>query len=66
MKARTNTVSNDKITTTVEDTTTASEDDVPLLDRDTYRKIKKMDRASLEFLIQDIHESGEKRECLKL
>lgn len=28
----------------------------PLLDRDTYRRIKKMDRATLEGLIQDIFE----------
>lgn len=30
----------------------------PLLDRDTYRRIKKMDRATLEGLIQDIFERG--------
>ena len=35
--------------------------DIPLLDRDTYRRIKKMDRASLEELIQDIHESGRQK-----
>ena len=29
-----------------------------LLDRDTYRRIKKMDRATLEGLIQDIFERG--------
>ena len=42
-------------------TTVESEDDAFLLDRDTYRKIKKMDRASLETLIQDIHESGRQK-----
>ena len=51
-------------TTPVEDMAaevTTEKDDVPLLDRDTYRKIKKMDRASLETLIQDIHESGRRK-----
>lgn len=32
-----------------------------LLDRDTYRLIKKMDRAALEGLIQDIFERGRKK-----
>ena len=32
-----------------------------LLDRDTYRRIKKMDRATLEELIQDIFERGRKK-----
>lgn len=32
-----------------------------LLDRDTYRRIKKMDRAALEGLIQDIFERGRKK-----
>ena len=35
--------------------------DIPLLDRNTYKSIKKMDRASLETLIQDIHESGRRK-----
>lgn len=30
----------------------------PLLDRDIYRRIKKMDRAILEGIIQDIFERG--------
>ena len=34
---------------------------LPLLDRNTYKSIKKMDRASLETLIQDIHESGRQK-----
>ena len=65
-KMRTNTeitTANDA-TTLVDETAaevTTEEDDVPLLDRDTYRKIKKMDRASLETLIQDIHESGRRK-----
>lgn len=33
----------------------------PLLDRDTYRRIKKMDRATLEGFIQDIFERGRKK-----
>lgn len=33
----------------------------PLLDRDTYRRIKKMDRSTLEGLIQDIFEQGRKK-----
>ena len=33
----------------------------PLLARDTYRRIKKMDRATLEGLIQDIFERGRKK-----
>lgn len=33
----------------------------PLLDRDTYRHIKKMDRATLEGLIQNIFERGRKK-----
>lgn len=32
-----------------------------LLDRDTYRRIKKMDRATLEGLIQDIFERGRRK-----
>lgn len=32
-----------------------------ILDCDTYRRIKKMDRATLEGLIQDIFERGRKK-----
>ena len=32
-----------------------------ILDRNTYRRIKKMDRATLEELIQDIFERGRKK-----
>ena len=32
-----------------------------ILDRDTYRRIKKMDRATLEGLIQDIFERDRKK-----
>lgn len=41
-----------------EETTTTGE---PLLDRETYRKIKKMDRTTLQSLIQDIYDSGRKK-----
>ena len=45
------------MTTTIE----SEDDDTILLDRNTYKSIKKMDRASLETLIQDIHESGRRK-----
>ena len=32
-----------------------------LLDRDLYRTIKKMDRLTMQGLIQDIYESGKKK-----
>ena len=64
-KMRTNTepeVTTDMSTTTDTSTTVESEDDdTILLDRNTYKSIKKMDRASLETLIQDIHESGRRK-----
>jgi hypothetical protein len=49
--------------TTVDTSTTveSEDDDTILLDRNTYKSIKKMDRASLETLIQDIHESGRRK-----
>ena len=66
MKAKMRTNTEPEVTatdsTTVDTSTTVeSEDDAFLLDRDTYRRIKKMDRASLEALIQDIHESGRRK-----
>lgn len=68
MKARTKTASTEEINTTtstpVEDTTTevaTAEDDIILLDRNTYKSIKKMDRGTLEGLIQDIYENGRKK-----
>lgn len=57
-------------TSTANDASTPVEDsnsdmttdaDLTLLDRNTYKSIKKMDRASLEALIQDIHESGRQK-----
>ena len=63
-KMRTNTepeVTATESTTVDTSTTVESEDDAFLLDRNTYKSIKKMDRASLEVLIQDIHESGRRK-----
>ena len=45
----------------IESTTTPPENKLPLLDRNLYKTIKKMDRASLESLINDIYESGRKK-----
>jgi hypothetical protein len=42
-------------------TTTTPENELSLLDRNLYKTIKKMDRASLESLINDIYESGRKK-----
>ena len=42
-------------------TTITPENNCPLLDRNLYKTIKKMDRASLESLINDIYESGRKK-----
>jgi len=42
-------------------TTATPENNCPLLDRNLYKTIKKMDRASLESLINDIYESGRKK-----
>ena len=39
----------------------ATTPDAPLLDRNLYRTIKKMDRDTLQGLIQDIYESGRKK-----
>lgn len=41
--------------------TTDNNEGEQILDRDTYRRIKKMDRATLEGLIQDIFERGRKK-----
>ena len=64
-KMRTNTepeVNTDTSTAADATTTVESEDDdTILLDRNLYKSIKKMDRASLETLIQDIHESGRRK-----
>lgn len=42
-------------------TTTEEEDKGPLLDRNLYRTIKKMDRSTLEGLINDIFEQGRQK-----
>lgn len=42
--------------------TTTDDDTVPLLDRNLYRTIKKMDRTTLEGLLSDLFERGRKKE----
>ena len=58
MKIRTNTIETPE-TATTEDITA---DDSAFLDRDTYRKIKKMDRESMQSFLADIYESGRQKE----
>jgi DNA polymerase/3'-5' exonuclease PolX len=58
MKIRTNTIETPE-TATTEDITA---DDNAFLDRDTYRKIKKMDRESMQSFLADIYESGRQKE----
>lgn len=41
--------------------TTTDDDNVPLLDRNLYRTIKKMDRTTLEGLLSDLFERGRKK-----
>ena len=41
--------------------TTTDDDTVPLLDRNLYRTIKKMDRNTLEGLLNDLFERGRKK-----
>ena len=41
--------------------TTTDDDTVPLLDRNLYRAIKKMDRNTLEGLLNDLFERGRKK-----
>jgi hypothetical protein len=41
--------------------TTTDDDAVPLLDRNLYRAIKKMDRNTLEGLLNDLFERGRKK-----
>ncbi len=41
--------------------TSADDDAVPLLDRNLYRTIKKMDRNTLEGLLNDLFERGRKK-----
>ena len=50
-----------KSITEKKDTPSTSENTPPLLDRNLYKTIKKMDRSSLESLINDIYESGRKK-----
>ena len=59
MKIRKNTTAiTPESTTPTADTT----DDNSFLDRDTYRKIKKMDRESMQSFLADIYESGRQKE----
>ncbi|MCR5796569.1 MAG: hypothetical protein K6G63_01470 [Eubacterium sp.] len=64
MKART--TSSDEINTDASTTTPTTDTDMteetPIaLDRNLYKSIKKMNRATLEGLIQDIYENGRKK-----
>lgn len=50
------------MSTDEKNTPTATDDDaVPLLDRNLYRTIKKMDRSTLEGLLNDLFERGRKK-----
>ena len=60
MKIRTNTTTITPESTTHTEDITA--DDNAFLDRDTYRKIKKMDRESMQSFLADIYENGRQKE----
>ena len=60
MKIRKNTIETTEITTPPTEDITA--DNNAFLDRDTYRKIKKMDRESMQSFLADIYESGRQKE----
>ena len=62
MKSALKSMNEKKVTSNETDTPVTMENDLPLLDRNLYKTIKKMDRASLESLINDIYESGRKKE----
>ncbi len=59
MKIRKNTTETTETTTTP---TADNADDIAFLDRDTYRKIKKMDRESMQSFLNDVFESGRQKE----
>ncbi len=59
-KNTTDTMETTATTPTAEATDNATEE--ALLDRDTYRKIKKMDRESMQSFLDDIYESGRQKE----
>ena len=61
MKSALKSMNEKKVTSNETDTPVTMENDLPLLDRNLYKTIKKMDRASLESLINDIYESGRKK-----
>lgn len=44
-----------------DDMNTTTEDTAPLLDRNLYKAVKRMDRATLEGLLNDIFERGRKK-----
>ena len=60
MKSALKSMNEKKVTSNETDTPVTMENDLPLLDRNLYKTIKKMDRANLESLINDIYESGRK------
>ena len=60
MKIRTNAIETPETATTPTEDITA--DDNAFLDRDNYRKIKKMDRESMQSFLADIYESGRQKE----
>ncbi len=60
MKIRKNTTETTEITTTTPTADNAAED--AFLDRDTYRKIKKMDWESMQSFLAYIYESGRQKE----
>ena len=63
MKIRKNTT--DTLETTATTPTAEAVDNAAeeaFLDRDTYRKIKKMDRESMQSFLADIYESGRQKE----
>ena len=57
MKSALKSMNEKKVTSNETDTPVTMENDLPLLDRNLYKTIKKMDRA----LINDIYESGRKK-----
>ena len=61
MKRALKSMNEKKVTSNETDTPVIMESDLPLLDRNLYKTIKKMDRVSLESLINDIYESGRKK-----
>ncbi len=61
MKSVLKSMNEKEVTSNETDTPATPENNCPLLDRNLYKTIKKMDRASLESLINDIYERGRKK-----